>query len=273
MTERIIFPEWRRENEPTRYPFAPHATLVNAAGVAVTEGVFLDASLYPVGGLDRLYLSAAVIDHQTATLYVGDAADPRRCSGVVGLVSPDGLVVLADAVGRPAGVLVSEPARLAVIQSWGTGTHEFDQTATEFCATCCVPTPEPGLRGVLLDDGELLTGDVWLVGSDGVVLRRETAAVVNGCGVSEPVTVVRVDVVGDPLFRRRLCQPRDLFVTPDPVRRLRLIAPDGSQFELTPDARGNVQIVGGNNAAEDTILRVYTTPAGVRFEVAGIPTR
>ncbi len=273
MSERILFPEWRRENSPTKYPFAATARLVNAAGLAITEGVLLDASLYPIGGLAGLYLSRAVVDHEKAVLYVGDAADPARCTGTVRIVSPAAEVALTDPVGRPAGVLVSEPARLAVIQSWGIGTHTFDPEDTAFCATCCVPTPEAGLRGVLLDDGELLTGDVWLVGSDGVVLRQEAVTVAGPCGAEAAATVVRVDVVGDPLFRRRLCSPRDLFNTPNPVKAIRVVAPDGYEFVLTPDASGNVMLVGGNNKVEDTILRVYTTPAGIKFELVGSPQR
>jgi len=271
--DRVLFPAWRRENEPTKYPFSPRARLVNEAGLAVTEGTFLDASLFPVGAAGPLYLSKAVVTHETAVLSVGDAADPARCTGTVRLVSPAADVVLSDAVGRPAGLLVSEPARLAVLQSWGVGTHEFAPGDTEFCATCCVPTPEVGLRGVLLDSGELLTGDVWLVGGDGVVLRGEAVTVPGPCGTQVPVTVVRVDVVGDPLFRRRLCQPRDLFATPNPVRSVLVVGPDGAEFAVTPDERGNLQLTGGNNLAEDTVLRLYTTPAGVKVELVGGPQR
>lgn len=273
MAERTLFPAWRRENDATRYPFSPRARLTNEAGLVLTEGTFLDASLFPVGSAGPLYLTRAVVTHETATLYVGDEADPDRCSGSFRLVDPPADVALADPVGRPAGVLASEPARLAVVQSWGVGTHEFEPADTEFCATCCVPTPEVGLRGVLLDSGELLTGDVWLVGSDGVVLRGETLTVQGPCGTQETVTAVRVDVVGDPLFRRRLCQPRDLFATPNPVRAVRVIGPDGEEFEVTPDERGNVQLTGGNNLADDTILRLLTTPTGVKVELVGGPQR
>ena len=272
MSERTLFPEWRKENEPTKYPFAARARLVNAAGLAVTEGVFLDAALYPIGHTGPLYLSKAVVDHEKAVIYVGDALRPELCSGEVRIVSPAGDVSLTDAVGRPAGVIVSEPARLAVIQSWGVGTHEFAAGDTEFCATCCVPTPEVGLRGVLLADGELLTGDVWLLGSDGVALRGETVTLQTACGATETVEVVRVDVVGDPLFRRRLCQPRDLFSTPNPVRRLRVVGPD-VEFEVEPDERGNVLMTAGTNIVDDAVLRLSSTPAGVKFELAGSPER
>lgn len=269
MSERITFPEWRKENEPTRYPFAAHASLVNAEGLTIVDGVFLDASLYPIGHTGPLYLSKAVIDHESCELFVGDENDPELCSGSFPIVSPGNDVALVDRVGRPAGILASEAARLAIVQSWGVGTHEFDPDATEFCATCCVPTPELGLRGVLMEDGELLTGTVWLVGSDGVVLRGETVEVPGPCGATVEATVVRVDVVGDPLFRRRLCVPRDLFATPDPVRKLRIIGPDDSEFTIVPDERGGVVMTGGNNLAANSILRLYTTPAGIRLELAG----
>jgi len=270
-TARVLFEAWRRENEATKYPFSPRARLVNEAGLALTEGTFLDASLFPIGATGPLYLTRAVVTHETATLYVGDETDNARCSGSFRLVNPPSVVSLADAVGRPAGLLVSEPARLAVAQSWGVGTHEFGPADTEFCATCCVPTPEVGLRGVLLDSGELLTGDVWLVGSDGVVLRGEEVTLVGPCREDVPTTVIRVDVVGDPLFRRRLCSPRDLFATPNPVRALRVLGPDGVEFEVTPDDRGNVQITGGNNLVGDPVFRLHTTPTGLKVELVGGP--
>ena len=273
MSERILFPAWRKENEPTKYPFSPKARLANDEGLVLPEGVFLDASLFPIGAAGPLYLSRAVVDHEKVVLSVGDAADPARCSGELRLVNPDGLVTLADPVGRPAGVLVSEPARLAVVQAWGVGDHTFGPDDTEFCATCCVPTPEPGLRGVLLDSGELLTGDVWLVGGDGVVLREEAVTAVGPCGTRTAARAVRVDVVGDPLFRRRLCQPRDLFATPNPVKVLRVVGPDGATFDVAPDDRGNVQVTGGANLAADPVLRVHTAPTGLTFELVGGPQR
>lgn len=273
MSERTLFPEWRKENEPTKYPFAASARLVNDEGIAVTEGLLLDAALYPIGHTGPLFVSKVVVDHEKAVVYVGDATNPELCSGELLIVNPAGDVALYDVVGRPAGILVSEPARLAIIQSWGVGTHEFTVADTEFCATCCVPTPEVGLRGVLLADGELLTGDVWLCGSDGVVVRAESTTVPGPCGAEVPVRVIRVDVVGDPLFRRRLCVPRELFATPNPVKQLRVLGPNGEDFMVEPDDRGNVLMSGGNNKAADTVLRLYTTPAGVKFELVGSPQR
>lgn len=263
MPERIVFPEWRRQNEPTRYPFSSEATLTGTDGTALVEGTFLDAALYPVGASTGLYLASAEIDHQAVTLSIADATRAVVASGRLPLVGAPDTVVLADAGGRPAGVLISESARLGIFQSWGVGLHEFGPEATEFAATCCFPTPEAGVRGIALVDGSVFVGDVWLVGDDGVVLRAEEVMLPAGL-----VTVVRVDVVGDPLFRRRLCVPTDLFTTPNPVRRLRVVGPNQS-FECVPDGAGNVLLTAGSGLVGDPVLRIVTSAGGITVAAVG----
>lgn len=262
-SQRTLNQEWRAQNDATRYPFAVGATLTSEDGRALVEGTFLDAVVHAVGGREGAYLSRVSITHQSATLWVGDAASTARCSGTFPLIRPPDLVALADEYGRPAGLLVSESRRLGIFQSWGVGEHTFARRASEFCATCCVPTPEAGVRGIMLPDGEVLTGDVWLVGEDGVVLRA-SAETVNG----RPTTVIRIDVVGDPLFRRRLCSPDDLFVTPRFVKTLRVLHSGGS-FDCTPDEYGNVRIAEDNGSTSDTVIRVRTTTSGLSVGMAG----
>lgn len=270
MPERILFPEWRRENEPTKYPFSEISTLTGDDGTTITEGTFLDAALYPIGALAGVYLSSAVIDHQTVTLYLSDPLNQNIASGSLPLVNAPDTITFVDVYGRPAGVIVSESVRLGIFQSWGIGTHTFPTTATEFAATCVFPTPEMGVRAIILDDGNVFVGDVWLVGADGVVFRTEDETVALAtCG--QPTIkqkVIRMDVVGDPLFRRRLCQPNSLFATPRFVQALHIIATN-QDFICTPDGFGNIRITTGNNIAEDTVLRIITTSTGLRIEAAG----
>ncbi len=258
--QRNINREWRAQNDSTRYPFSSQATLTSRDGRSLVEGTFLDAALHPVGGQVGMYLSRVAITHQEVTVWVGDAGSALRCSGTFDLIRPDDLVALFDADGRSAGVLVSESARLGIFQSWGVGEHNFARADSEFCACCCTPTPEAGLRGVRLPDGEVLTGEVWLLGDDGVVLRS-SQEVVGG----RSVTVVRVDVVGDPLFRRRLCSPDELFVTPNFVKTLRVVH-SGGTFDCVPDEHGNVRLAADG---EGTVLRVRTTGDGLVIGMAG----
>ena len=194
-TTRILYPEWPAENSKTKYPFAARATLTNGA-VQLLIGTFLDAVLFPIGGHERLRLSKVIVTHANVTLYIGDQITEELASGTFNLPVPPDNVSLADTYGRPAGFIISDSQHLGLFPSWGVGTYKFTADATEFAATVCIPTPEAGVRGFLLDDGTLLTGDVWLIGDAGVALSADSSS-------GQPV--IRVDVVGDPLFLRQQC--------------------------------------------------------------------
>lgn len=270
MAERILFPEWRAQNDPTKYPFAEAATLRNEQGRVFLEGTFLDAIVYPIGGKDKMYITQVVITFQNVTIYIGTIDQPELCSGTFSLISPDDNVELFDAYQRPAGLLVSESIRLSVFQSWGAGTHTFNEEQTELAATVCIPTPEVGVRGVLLEDGTLFTGDIWLVGDDGVVFRTEDLEFDSTCQPihASQIKAIRMDIVGDPLFRRRLCEPQSLFETPRFIRTIRVIGPNG-EFECEPDEYGNLQLLANNDEANDTVLRITPTPSGIRIGAVG----
>lgn len=268
MPRHIAQPQYRREREATKYPFADRATLVNRTGRMFLEGTLLDAVLFPVGGRERAYISQVVITHQDVTLMIGDSGTPTRCSGTCALLNAEATIALTDALGRPAGLLISESARLGIFQSWGVGTHLFTVDMTEFAAVCCIPTPEIGVRGFQLEDGTLRTGDVWLVGDDGIVFREEEITLAQGCGPGTPQRVIRVDAVGDPLFRRRLCAPIELFVTPRFITQVR-VQHDLGEFTCSPDEFGDLKVFVNNALAVDSVLRVRPTAAGLTIELVG----
>lgn len=246
---RILFPEFRDEQGPTRYPFGDEATLATTGGLAVGPDTFLDAALHPVGGGERQYLSRVRVAARQVTLVVGDPETPELASTSFDPLAPPDLLELTDAYARPAGVLVSDATRLAVFQTWPAGEHRFAPGATEFAASCVTPMPQVGVRGFVTPDGTLFTGDVWIVGEDGVVVRRDDAG------------NVRIDVVGDPLFRRRLCQPVQLFTTPRFVKTIN---------GMRPDERGDFKITVGRALAADTVLRVFADDTGgITFEAVG----
>lgn len=270
MPEKRLYREWRKENESVKYPFSDRATLTSRSGIVLLEGTFLDAAIHPVGGRERMYLSRVVITHDSVRVYIGDVSDPQRCWGDFDLVRPSSPVALLDAYGRPAGVLVSEANRLGIFQSWGVGTHDFTVDQTELAASVCFPTPEVGIRGVLLPDGTLLTGDVWLVGEDGVVIRSEETDIPGPCGLPLGARTIRVDIVGDPLFRRRLCEPDELFATPRFVKQIRVISAAGT-FTCSPDERGNIRMFANNSLTYDTVLRLNTSGEGLVVAMVGEP--
>lgn len=259
MPEAIVHSQWRDEQAPSKYPFGDNASLVTTDGVSLGEDTFLDARVYPIGGGVRMSLQSITVESGRTTLYIGPDSAPRLCFTWFDPVDPPDLLRLEDVWGRSAGVLVSEALRLARFQSWQLGTHQFASEAAELAASVCIPTPEIGVRGMITEEGDILTGDAWIVGENGVVVREDPE------GAEEGTQVIRVDLVGDPLFRRALCGDKvsglvPLFSTP---RFLQTIN------DIPPDAFGNYVIGTAGNIAPDNILRVVPTPEGLRFEAVG----
>ena len=249
MTERIIFPEFRNELEFTRYPFADAATLLSSnTRQELEKDIFLDASLYPIGGSVQLFISSIVVTARRVTIWLSDRLTNNIASSTFDPLDPPENLEFTDAYGRPAGILVSDALRLSRFAAWEIAEHVFAVQATEFVASCVIPTPGVGVRGLVSPAGEILTGNVWLIGDNGVVLRAE-----NEC-------TIRVDIVGDPLFVRKLCQQADLFVTPRP-----LLTING----CPPDANGDYKLVVGDHLSPETVLRINPTDDGLQIEAVG----
>lgn len=264
---QINFPEFRDEYRTTNYPFSDTASLTNAQGDFIGQGIFLDASFYPVGGAARLYLSQVDITNAQATLWLGDSRTAQLARAEFPLLAPPDQVSFVDDYARPAGLIVSSSLSLATFAAWSVGSHKFTPGQTEFVASVCMPTPETGVRGVLLDDGSLLTGDVWLVGDDGIVLTPTLARYQDGQGREQWQPAVRIDIVGDPLFRRRLCESPALFNTPRFIERV-VVQQGLNTFVVTPDEYGNIALTTGGGAP-DSVLRVVPGPQGLQVTAVG----
>lgn len=248
MSTRILFPGFREELEFTRYPFADSALLTSAeSGQQIEVDTFLDASLYPIGAAARLYISSITITVREITLTIGDEENAELATAIFDpLVAPD-VLVFTDSFDRPAGVIISESLKLSRFSAWPVGVHTFELGETEFAASVVIPTPAPGVRGILTEAGDLFTGDIWIVGDDGVVVRE-----IDGN--------IRIDIVGDPLFARRLCSQLDLFTPPNFLKTINGCA---------PDANGNFNLTVGENLSTEPILRIYPTDTGLKIEAVG----
>jgi hypothetical protein len=259
----IRYPEFIASLENTKYPFIATASLSNGT-VSFLEGTFLDAHLYAVGGGKRYYISKVVVESSRYVITIGDDQNAVSLTGEVPIPITLSSIRLVDAYSRPGGILVSEPDRLSVLSAWGIGTYEFGREQTEFCVTCQMPIPDPGVTGFRLENGDILSGSVWFVGDDGVVLSANATTDKNGNIFDN----LRIDVVGDPLYLQRLCTSENLFVPVNPIRTLRIV--NGSySFDCQPDEHGNFNIQMNDSLAADAALRIRTTPEGLVFEVEG----
>ena len=256
-------PEFLNSLENTTYPFVATATLTNGTD-SLLEGTFLDAHLYASTSSGRYYLSKVEVASSSIKLTVGDLTTTAAMTGTISLPVTDSVVRFFDVFNRPSGILISDPARLSLLASWGLGVHSFSREATEFCVTCQVPVSDPGVTGIRLPDGEIITGKVWLVGDDGVVLTTEEIVMPSG----ETAIAIRTNVVGDPLFLQRLCNPDELFTPINPIRVIRIVN-DGYTYDCEPDDQGNFNIQMNDSLAADAALRIRTTPEGIVVTVEG----
>lgn len=262
---RHIHQQWRDEQEGGKFPFIASASLRSRTGIAIAADTFLDAHLYPIGGGEGLHIPQVDVFADRVKLYVGTETSKLLCFAEFDPLSPPTMLALTDSYGRPAGVLICSDIGLAVAQSWDQGTHTFTREATEFVATVCSPTPEIGVRGIITDDGDVLTGDIWIVGENGIVVREDPDIDVPGGAV------LRVDIVGDPLFRRALCDAE----VETPSGNIPLLAVRNylkTINHISPDQYGNFTIQVGTAAASDPILRITPTAAGLLFVAVGQPT-
>lgn len=263
---RILHPEFLDELEPTPYPFGDTATLLSDTGYSLA-GIFLDALLSPPEAGSGVHLDRVVVEKRYVRLSLADG-DGRRL-GECPLIRHEPLpvpdrVIFRDEYHREVGMLITDQTRISSLYVWEEGVHRFPPAATEFAARCCASIPDAGLQGFVVD-GQFVSGDIWMVGSDGVVIdalfRAEAGLVppdvkewdIMGAPPPTQVGAVRFHVVGEPLFRRRLCGPA--FETPRFLRELRVVAyPD--EVLLQPDERGNVELKTTDQFGDDTILRV-----------------
>ena len=254
---RILHPEFRDEQDDSMYPFEDTASLATEISDAqIFSDTFIDAAIYPIGGLVGARLTKIVIGTgRVATVYVGDDGDEARASGTVDFLTPGDTIVLQDSYERPAGMLLSDPTRLSIFQSWAPGEYEFPSAT--FVASVVTPMPAVGVRGFLTEDEDtdttrLFHGDAWIVGENGAVVRKEEGT-------------IRVDFVGDPLFRRRLCVRNDgtsFFNTPNFLKTIN---------GYGPDEVGNFNLSAGEHAALDTVLRIAPLENGIKITAIGKP--
>jgi hypothetical protein len=257
MPEHILFGEFRDQGIGTPYPFADTATLV-ATGpttIQLDKDLFLDAIVYPIGGGPRLGLVQIEVADRAVSFGFGIPGGAPLCRATFDPLAPLATLPVADALARPAGLLICNPVLLAEAQSWAVGTYILAAGAGELAASCTIPIPAAGVRALATDDGSPpAAGDVWLVGERGVVIRPDPED-------PGPHPAIRVDVVGDVLWLRTLCNPDNLFATPGFVHSINNIAPcPGGDFQLTI----------GSHDATDTIIRLFpVAPDTFRIEMVG----
>lgn len=248
---RIIFPEFREEQSASRYPFADTATLISSDGLEIPKDAIIDATLYTIGGSNRAYISSVAVDSDIVIFSISTGNNSAQATARYNPLAPptSGQIAVYDNNNRPAGLMLFTAESLALFGGWPTGVHTFTAASTEFVSSVVIPAQESCVRALTNDADQFFTGDVWIIGDRGVVVRQDGD------------DTIRVDIVGEPLFKRLLCGTEEAPFEPPP--QLQTINGCG------PDEYGNFNITLVRKSVEDPVLRIYAKDGAIQIETVG----
>ena len=245
---RTLFPEFRDEQQDSNYPFGDHCTLLSGDNLILDPGLFLDAVFYPSGVYENLAITSISTSYSEITIYIGNSAVSDLLAVTYDPLSPPALLTLLQGA-RVAGCLVPDLTLLATLQSWPAGSHSFLADTAEFVPTVTIPCPDAGVTGFELDNGDVISGDVWLVGVDGVIFTQTDD------------NTLRLDIVGDPLFRRRALGSSAASLGVNYGKTINGVGPDSyGDFKLA---------IGTRYHATPALRLVPDGDNGLRFQVVG----
>jgi hypothetical protein len=278
----LLHVDWRDSQDETKYPFAEGTTLIDETGRrTIPERIFIDAYFHPATGAgDRLRLSSVEVQFDRLVFHIGDEAETELAQATSLYGQEPEILMFVDSYGRHAGMMVCQPLLLSSISSWGIGVYTFTADDTEFAAKCVCPVPVAGVEGFVVN-GEVVDGDVYLVGMEGVILELVTETIPGDCRhPSYDAKVIRAHAVGDPLLKRRRCEDQAggvaVLDTPGAITGIDIrqgtLESSSLLFTLLPDAQGYINIVPVWSEEEEggeSVLRIKTSPEGVAINAIG----
>lgn len=240
---RVTFNDWRENNKRRKYPFSDGVPASNNNTV-IPDNLFFDGRLYPIGGNQDMYLNRITKTSSDITFAIRATGTDELATATVGLsdIPENGEVAFFDSNGRAAGLLMSDPDVLQAFSGIDVGSYSFFLSQTQFAAAVVVAQPETCVRGIVLESGEVMSGEVWLVGEDGIVLRNEDGA-------------IRVDIIGDPFASRKLCED-SILTDDDEISVLVPYCPIKTINGIEPDEKGNFELLVGDSGSLTSILRI-----------------
>lgn len=244
-----IFNSWRDENAVRHYPFTDYGPPV-ASGLELSSAVFVDANIHPPGAVGGFHLSRIYVgDNSDVYIEIASQNASVAATGVWSSALPDlSVVPLYDSANLPSGVLVVDPAEIALLRTRLISAEaRFDPVTSAFVVSTWGFTAA-AINNELREGQRIAVGDdLYLVGEDGVRLSVNT---------SGPLPVVRVHAVGDPLARLRECSD-------EPVPRFirEVVFQHGeTTLSCSPGDRGEIFIVVASQSGTDSALRLSSSP-------------
>jgi len=223
---------WAQETKRSPFPFADIATLKDASGLlTLSPSWVLDARLWPTMTTPaKVYLQS--IERAKGYLrFTVASTEEVLCTAEVSDFTKRRIAFFGSQ-GTQAGFMSFAAGALQNIYDRPSAKYLFPVEATEFVPAAVTPALIAGLGSVKDSTGKAVRGTVRVVGGEGVSLH-----VIPG-------NKIRVDIIGDPFFRRDICDNAELLG--------RLINP--VRFIAWEDVTS-----GGNGVARPLVGRIVTS--------------
>lgn len=227
--------QWEDSLKGLSYPFQASEP-PESEGNRIPVDFILDAALFMRSTTSRGVLSEITVSPARGiTVAFTDAAGDPVGTAVFPATGGGRVAVMSQ--GITTGFIVVDPAAAEIVRSWFPRTYVF---AAPLVPHVVVVSDPAWRRGVTLPDGTTLTGDVYLVGANGIHLERTP-------------TGFSVSGVGDPYAGR--------------VEARRAIKTING---ILPDSTGNISLIA--MSPHDGPHRISVNPLGggrVRIELQG----
>ena len=232
---KIYGPTWQDSLQGLQYPFAVPGPVRAETGTVLDPGVLTDLALFVRATTEKAYLfTITVLQGASATLTFTDPVGTTVGTAVVTPADSGRAAIALNGVN--VGFLTFEDPAMRGVLNWTSATYTF---RTELVPHVLVFSDPLWRRGVVLPDGTVLTGEIWLVGAQGIQFE-------------ETATGFAVHAYGDPYVGRT-----------GPRRTYTQIG------NVLPDADGNISLVPSGTQAR---FRINVIPVGdgqIRVEVTG----
>ena len=232
---RIYGPTWADSLRNLQYPFAVPGPVRASDGTVLDPDVITDLALFVSAAVTKVYLyQVTVVQGSSATFTFADNTGKAVGTAVVLATTADRVGVSLNGVN--AGFMTFGAVAMRGVLNWAPATYTF---RTEIVPHVLVFSDPAWRRGLVLPDGTVLTGTVWVVGAAGIQLEPTA-------------TGFAVQAYGDPYAGR--------------AGSRRTYTKIGN---VSPDADGNINLVPQGTQPQ---FRLNVVPLGsgqVRIEVIG----
>lgn len=240
--------QWPDIHRRDPYPFKDTASLRSNTGeLTIDPRWFVEARFWPVTNSSRIYLRTLGRSGTTLSLQLADESGVLAQASVE-IDSGAKRAVFYDSAENQVGYLQTTEGGFLSFRDQPEGSYRFNLTATEFVPTAVTPQVRSGVTLLRDDFGSFLTGGWRMVGGEGVELSVDGQS-------------VRVDLVGDGLYRRDVCEnPAELGLLINPVRAIHWQDLNSGHTGVVRPKRGRIVSAIKESTGEDGRARGHQSP-------------